>query len=39
MTLYTRFAAHIDAALDALTANGDLPSGLARAAVTIEPPR
>jgi arginyl-tRNA synthetase len=39
MTLYTRFAAHIDAALDALTASGDLPSGLARGAVTVEPPR
>jgi hypothetical protein len=39
MTLYTRFVAHIDAALDALTANGGLPSGLARAAVTVEPPR
>ena len=39
MTLYTRFAAHIDAALDTLTAHGDLPSGLARGAVTVEPPR
>src|SRR6195952_2703241 len=39
MTLYTRFAAHIDAALDALTANGDLPGGLARGSVTVEPPR
>jgi arginyl-tRNA synthetase len=39
MTLYSRFAAHIDAALDALTATGDLPSGLARGAVTVEPPR
>ena len=39
MTLYHRFAAHIDAALDALTANGDLPGGLARGAVTVEPPR
>src|SRR3982751_4462495 len=39
MTLYTRFAAHIDAALDALTAAGDLPGGLARSAVTVEPPR
>ncbi len=39
MTLYTRFAAHIDTALDALTAHGDLPSGLARGAVTVEPPR
>jgi arginyl-tRNA synthetase len=39
MTLYTRFAAHIDAALDALAANGDLPGGLARGSVTVEPPR
>ena len=39
MTLYTRFAAHIDAALDALTARGDLPSDLSRANVTVEPPR
>lgn len=39
MTLYTRFAAHIDAALDALNATGDLPGGLARGAVTVEPPR
>jgi arginyl-tRNA synthetase len=39
MTLYSRFAAHIDAALDALTAAGDLPSGLARGTVTVEPPR
>jgi arginyl-tRNA synthetase len=39
MTLYSRFAAHIDAALDALTAAGDLPSGLVRGAVTVEPPR
>ena len=28
MTLYTRFAAHLDAALDALLASGDLPAGL-----------
>ena len=39
MTLYTRFAAHIDAVLDALEASGDLPSGLSRANVTVEPPR
>jgi len=39
MTLYPRFAAHIDAALDALVQSGDLPEGLARAAVTVEPPR
>ena len=39
MTLYPRFAAHIDAALDALTAAGTLPAGLSRANVTVEPPR
>jgi len=39
MTLYPRFAAHIDAALDALVSSGDLPEGLARGAVTVEPPR
>jgi arginyl-tRNA synthetase len=39
MTLYSRFAAHIDAALDALVAAGDLPAGLSRANVTVEPPR
>jgi len=39
MTLYTRFAAHIDAALDALTAAGVLPGGIDRRNVTVEPPR
>ncbi|WP_033920834.1 arginine--tRNA ligase [Sphingomonas sp. 37zxx] len=39
MTLYTRFAAHLNAALDALVAKGDLPGGLERRAVTVEPPR
>ncbi len=39
MTLYARFAAHLDAALDALVASGDLPVGLERRAVTVEPPR
>ena len=39
MTLYTRFAAHLDAALDALVAAGDLPAGLNRANITVEPPR
>lgn len=39
MTLYTRFAAHIDAVLDALEASGDLPAGLNRANITVEPPR
>ncbi|RYD50453.1 MAG: arginine--tRNA ligase [Sphingomonadales bacterium] len=39
MTLYARFAAHIDAALDALVASGDLPAGVERRNVTVEPPR
>ncbi|MFN3776112.1 arginine--tRNA ligase [Sphingomonas parapaucimobilis] len=39
MTLYTRFAAHIDAALDTLVAAGTLPGGLNRRNVTVEPPR
>ena len=39
MTLYTRFAAHIDAALDTLTAAGTLADGLDRKNVTVEPPR
>ncbi|MGV3480209.1 MAG: arginine--tRNA ligase [Sphingobium sp.] len=39
MTLYARFAAHIDAVLDSLVTAGDLPSGLERRAVTVEPPR
>jgi len=39
MTLYARFAAHLDAALDTLVAAGDLPAGMNRAPVTVEPPR
>lgn len=39
MTLYTRFASHVDAVLDGLVASGDLPAGLSRKAVTVEPPR
>ncbi len=39
MTLYPRFFAHIDRALDALVARGDLPAGLERRAITVEPPR
>ncbi len=39
MTLYARFAAHIDAALDTLTEAGTLPAGLDRKNVTVEPPR
>jgi len=39
VTLYTRFRKQLDAALDALVAAGTLPEGLARGAVTVEPPR
>ena len=39
MTLYTRFAAQIDAGLDRLTAIGALPEGLDRRNVAVEPPR
>ena len=38
-TVHAAFARHIAAALDALEAAGTLPSGLPRAAVTVEPPR
>ena len=39
MTLYARFAAHLDALLDSLEAEGALPSGIDRGAVAVEPPR
>ncbi|MGR6330150.1 arginine--tRNA ligase [Sphingomonas sp. XXL09] len=39
MTLYTRFAGHVAAALDTLIAAGTLPEGLDRRNVTVEPPR
>ena len=39
MTLYARFAAHLDAILDALEGEGTLPPGLDRKAVAVEPPR
>ena len=39
MTLYPRFAAHLDAILDALEAEGSLAPGLDRKAVAVEPPR
>jgi arginyl-tRNA synthetase len=38
-TVYARFAGHIDALLNALEAEGGLPSGLDRRAVAVEPPR
>ncbi len=39
MTLYHRFFAHLNRALDTLVARGDLPAGLERRAITVEPPR
>lgn len=39
MTLFTRFAAHIDDALNNLVSTGSLVEGLDRANVTVEPPR
>ncbi len=39
MTIYARFARHVDAALDALEAQGAIPPDLPRGAVAIEPPR
>jgi arginyl-tRNA synthetase len=39
VTLYARFASHIDAILSTLEAEGALPAGLDRVAVTVEPPR
>lgn len=39
MTLYPRFAAHLNDVLDALVEAGELPAGLERRAVTVEPPR
>ncbi|KGB57353.1 arginine--tRNA ligase [Sphingopyxis sp. SE2] len=39
MTLFSRFSDHIGAALDALVAQGALPDGLDRGAISVEPPR
>ncbi|MDB5720915.1 MAG: arginine--tRNA ligase [Alphaproteobacteria bacterium] len=39
MTLYARFAAHLNDALDALEREGQLAPGLERQAVAVEPPR
>jgi arginyl-tRNA synthetase len=39
VTLYARFAAHVDDALDALEAGGVLARGVERKAVAVEPPR
>ena len=39
MTLYSTFSAHLGSILDRLVADGRLPAGLPRAAVTVESPR
>jgi arginyl-tRNA synthetase len=39
VSLYARFTTHLNAVLDRLEADGALPAGLARKAVTVEPPR
>jgi arginyl-tRNA synthetase len=39
VTLYARFAAHLDALLDSLEAEGALAPGIDRGAVAVEPPR
>src|SRR3546814_5535123 len=39
LTLYARFAAHLDAVLDTLETEGVLPADLPRKAVAVEPPR
>jgi arginyl-tRNA synthetase len=39
VTLFDRFASHVDAALDQLVAKGQLPADLDRRNVTVEPPR
>ncbi|MBC7987591.1 MAG: arginine--tRNA ligase [Sphingomonadaceae bacterium] len=39
MTLYRKFAEQLGGILDALEATGDLPAGIDRAQVTVEPPR
>lgn len=39
MTIFTKFAAHVDHALDTLVSAGTLPADLDRHNVTVEPPR
>ncbi|MEE9434809.1 MAG: arginine--tRNA ligase [Sphingorhabdus sp.] len=39
MTIFTRFADHVDDALDALVSAGLLPDGLPRGNIAVEPPR
>lgn len=39
MSIFARFSGHLDELLDAMVAAGELPAGLDRKAVTVEPPR
>jgi arginyl-tRNA synthetase len=39
VTLFSRFANHINTALDALVARGELAADLSRTAISVEPPR
>lgn len=39
MTLYARFAAHVDGILNSLEAEGQLTAGIERKSVAVEPPR
>jgi arginyl-tRNA synthetase len=39
VTLFSRFADHINAALDVLVARDQLPAGLSRTSISVEPPR
>jgi arginyl-tRNA synthetase len=39
VTLFSRFADHINAALDTLVERGQLPADLSRTAISVEPPR
>lgn len=39
MTIFADFSKHISAALDALEASGQLPAGLPRSSISVEPPR
>ena len=39
MTVFSQFAHHVDRILDALASAGEIPEGLDRANITVEPPR
>ncbi len=39
MSIFSLFITHLDGLLDEMVAAGELPAGLDRKAVTVEPPR